>query len=89
MYVYELRQVIATPDECGGYYWDSSYHLSSFSVENYANIKRAFLRALHLHGVKCVPGKCRVDNIDGGDILELVERSTGRPLYAAIFEKEV
>lgn len=77
---YELRQIDALRDE-DGWYWNTSYLLGSYTAHG-ENHKRSFLRALHELGIICQRGACRVEY--DGDIYELVERTTGMPMFAAI-----
>ena len=77
---FEIRQIDAWNDG-DGWTYNASFHIGVFTIK--ANDeKRAFLNALHRHGVVCKRGFCRVDF--DGEIYELVNRKTGEPLYAAI-----
>ena len=78
---YEIRQIEAWSDIDSLWTWNESYHIGNFSTcaENH---KRAFLNALHNLGIVCKRGKCKV--CDYGDIMELQDRKTDEPLFAAI-----
>ena len=79
-YKYEIRQIEAWKD-IGGWYWDTSFNLGTFSTHA-NNHKRAFLNALHNLGIVCKRGACYVDY--DGSIYELRRRGTHEPLFAAI-----
>ena len=81
MAAFEIRQIDAWKNEEGGYIWNESIKIGEFTTAA-ANEKRAFLRALRKMGIVCKRGKCKVDF--DGDIYELTERKTGKPLLAAI-----
>ena len=77
---YEIRQIEAWTD-ADGWYWNNSFNLGTFSTRA-ENHKRAFLNALHNLGIVCKRGKCKV--CDYGDTMELQDRKTDEPLFAAI-----
>ena len=78
---FEVRQIDAWAEPCGGWTWNESCRLFDFKTEA-KDEKRAFLRALHSHGISLCRGRCRVDY--DGSIYEVCERKGGRPLLAAI-----
>ena len=77
---YEIRQIDAIRED-DGWMWNTSYSLGCYEAIG-ADHKRSFLRALHRLGIVCKRGACRVEY--DGDVYELVERSTGMPMFAAI-----
>lgn len=79
-YKYEIRQIEAWAD-IDGWTWNNSFNLGTFSTRA-ADHKRAFLNALHNLGIVCKRGKCKV--YDYGDIMELQDRKTSEPLFAAV-----
>lgn len=78
---YEIRQIDAWREEDGSWTWNTSYSLGCYEAIG-ADHKRSFLRALHRLGIMCKRGACRVDF--DGDVYELVERTSGMPMFAAI-----
>ena len=77
---YEIRQIDAWHD---GEAWtyNESFRIGEFSTKA-ENVKRAFCRALHGLGVVFYRG--RVVVVDEGDLLEIQNRKSGEPLFAAI-----
>ena len=73
---YEIRQIDAWFD---GESW--SFRIGEFSTKA-ENVKRAFCRALHGLGVVFYRG--RVVVVDEGDWLEIQNRKSGEPLFAAV-----
>lgn len=81
MAVFEIRQIDAWGNAEEGYVWNESIKIGEFKTAA-KDEKRAFLRALRKMGIICKRGACKVDF--DGDIYELTERKTGKPLIAAI-----
>ena len=77
---FEIRQIDAWFD---GEAWtyNESFRIGEFST-NAGNVKRAFYHALHGLGVAFYRG--RVVAVDEGDLLEIQDRKSGEPLFAAI-----
>lgn len=81
-YNYELGYVDAYEDEESCWCWNESIRLSDFTVVSTTNIPRKFVRELHKLGVYFVPNRILV--YDDGDLLEIVDRKTKQPLFAAL-----
>lgn len=80
--LWEVRQIDAICED-NNWIWNSSISVFEFNVrEGNPNVIRAFYRALKKYGVVFKPG--RVLCIDDGDILEILDRKTKEPLFAAI-----
>lgn len=81
MVEFEIRQIDAWENEDGGWYWNNSFNIGQFKTR-WKDEKRAFLYNLHKLGIMFKRGKTTV--VCDGDIYEVQERKTGRPLFAAI-----
>lgn len=77
---YEIRQVDAWAD-AESWVWNASYHITVFETSA-EDRKRAFLRALKSVGITFPRGSIYVDY--DGDVYEIRERKTDRPLFAAL-----
>ena len=77
---FEIRQIDAWYD---GEAWtyNESFRIGEFSTRA-ENVKRAFCRALHGLGVAFRRGCVVV--VDDGELLEIQDRKSGEPLFAAI-----
>ena len=77
---FEIRQIDAWHD---GEAWtyNESFRIGEFSTRA-ENVKRAFCRALH--GLGVVFRRGRVVVVDDGDCLEIQDRKSEKPLFAAI-----
>lgn len=79
---FEIRQVDAYEDKESCWCWNESIHLSDFTVASTTNIPRKFVREFHKLGVHFAPNRILV--YDDGDLLEIVDRKTKQPLFAAL-----
>ena len=68
-----------------GYVWNDIYTITRYKTTG-NDYKGAFLRALKKRGIRCNRGFCKVEDFD--HLIELRERSSGRPLYAALMAME-
>ena len=77
---FEIRQINAWFD---GEAWtyNESFRIGEFSTKA-ENVKRAFCRALHGLGVVFRRGCVVV--VDDGELLEIQDRKSGEPLFAAV-----
>ena len=80
-YVYEIRE-IDSMYYIDGWQWNTSYNIGHF-VTKAKDEKRAFIRALNKQGVFFKKNKTII--YSDGDILEVQDRKTKQPLYAAMF----
>ena len=78
---FEIRQIDAWGCKEDGWYYNNTYHVGEFTTR-WKDEKRAFLYHLHKLGIMFQRGKTTV--VDCGDLYEVQERKTGRPLYAAM-----
>ena len=78
---FEIREIDAWMD-CDGWTWNSSYHIGEFTT-NAKNEKRAFTNALaRIAGIRFKLNRTII--YDDGDIIEIQDRKTHEPLFAAI-----
>ena len=85
METYEVVWIDAWNDG-EGWYWNDQRSLGTFKTKA-KNINRAFLRYLRKTGRTFQKGKTRIESYDG-TILEVQDRKTGEPLYAAKYVYE-
>ena len=78
---YELRQIDAWGNKTDGYDYNETFHIGTYNQRSDDGI-RSFLRGLHKYGITCKRGVCRVEY--DGDIYELIERKTDRPIICAV-----
>ncbi len=82
--LWEVRQIDAICED-NNWIWNSSILVLVFEFnarEGNRNVIRAFYRALKKYGIVFKPG--RVFCVDDGNILEILDRKTKEPLFAAI-----
>lgn len=79
---FEIRQVDAYEDEDSCWCWNESIHLSDFTAADTTNIPRKFIRELKKLGITFKSGRTLV--YDDGDLLEIVDRKTKQPFFAAL-----
>lgn len=79
---FEIRQVDAYEEEDSCWCWNESIHLSDFAVASTTNLPRKFVRELNKLGIHFAPNRTLV--YDDGDLLEIVDRKTKQPLFAAL-----
>ena len=84
---FEIRQVEAWIDPDSGWYWNSSYFIGNMTTSA-KDEKRAFTRYLKKQGIVFFKGKTIIDVQDGGSILEIQDRKTKEPLFAAIYKEQ-
>lgn len=83
---FEVRQVDGIMfDE--GWIWNTSYLVGYFSTSA-KNEKRAFIRFLNNKGIYFKKNRTIIDVQDGGYILEVQDRKTKEPLFAAIYKEQ-
>lgn len=80
-YQYEVREIDAwsSPD---GWTWNTSYYMGTMSTraENVGKALSNYLK--HHHGITFKANRTRTQ--DDGSIIEIIDRKTGEPLFAAI-----
>ena len=84
---FEVRQVEAWTDPESGWYWNNSFYIGSFTTSA-KDEKRAFTRFLKNNGIVFFKGKTVIDVQDDGFILEIQDRKTKEPLFAAIYKEQ-
>lgn len=77
---YELRQVDALADPDGGWTYNESWNLGTFTTAG--DVPRAMRRALARLGITFYRGRTATEY--DGDVYEIVDRATREPLFAAI-----
>lgn len=77
---YEIRQIDAVMYD-DGWVWNYSFPLGSFFTKS-LNPKKAFYSQLKSKGITFKSGSVVCN--DEGMILEIVERKTGKPIFAAV-----
>lgn len=82
MFCFEIRQVDSNREENDSWTWNTSYRLSDFTVADTTNIPRKFIRELKKLVITFKPGRTLI--YDHGDLLEVVDRKTKEPLFAAL-----
>ena len=84
-YRFELREVDAWQDPEGHWIWNESYTLADDLIFHETDFDpRKILKALRNWGYLSPASKGRVRVVDEGDLIEIQERSTGRPLLALL-----
>lgn len=81
METYEIRQINAIYYDTG-WTWNNSIAIGSLSTQG--NAHRALTRALAKMGIRFRCGTTRI--VDDWPIIEIQDRKTGEPLFAAIIE---
>ena len=77
---FEIREVDAWRyDDCWNY--NETYHIGEFTT-NAKNPKRSFCNALHKLGIVFNRGRAVV--VDDGEMMEVQDRKSGKPLFVAI-----
>lgn len=79
---FEIRQVDAYEDEDSCWCWNESIRLSDFTVASTTNLPRKFVRELNKLGIHFASNRTLI--CDDGDLLEIVDRKTKQPLFAAL-----
>ena len=78
---WEIREIDAWGNKQDGYEWNTSYHVGDYTSDA-KDQKRAFVHQLNRHGIFFKLNRTVI--VDDGDILEVRDRKTTEPLYAAI-----
>ena len=78
---FEIRQIDAWGNKNDGFEWNESFHITDFETSA-KDEKRAFRNSLAKAGIYFKPHKTEI--YDDGEILELQDRYTKEPLFAAI-----
>ena len=78
---YEVRQVDGYMDEENGWVWNMSIHIGEFST-NAENTKRAFTNYLRKLGIVFKSNRTLIT--DYMDVIEIIDRKTKEPLFAAL-----
>lgn len=84
---FEVRQIDAWMDIEETWTWNTSYLIGYFTTSA-KDEKRAFTRFLKKNGIVFFKGKTIIDVQDGGSILEIQDRKTKEPLFAAIYKEQ-
>lgn len=79
-YAFDVREIDAWSDPEGGWTWNSSYHIGT--METAGDARRALTNYLGKHGISFKLNRTLIQ--DDGDVIEIVDRKTKEPLYAAI-----
>ena len=79
---FEIRKVNALHSCDTGWYWDSSINLGTFAAAYEQDVRRKFIRELKKLGITFKPNRTLI--YDYGDLLEIVDRKTKEPLFAAL-----
>ena len=80
---FEIREVDAWAGDDGDWTWNTSYYLGTMTTKA-ENVKRAFVRYLKSRrGIVFRRGRTAV--IDCCGVIEIRDRRTGEPLFAALF----
>ena len=79
---FEIRQVDAYEEEDLCWRWNESIRLSDFTVASTTSLPRKFVRELNKLGIHFAPNRTLI--CDDGDLLEIVDRKTKQPLFAAL-----
>lgn len=79
-YSFDVREIDAwnSPE---GWTWNESYHIGNMETAA-KDEKKALAAFLARHGIKFRKNRTRI--IDDGEIIEIQDRKTREPLYAAI-----
>jgi len=80
-YHFEVRQVEGWADEENGWVWNTSFYVGEFGTDS-ENAKRAFTRYLRKLGIVFKPNRTLIT--DYTDVIEIIDRKTKEPLFAAL-----
>ena len=81
---YEIRQVDVWGNKEDGYTYNQTWRIGTFTTAE-QDARRAFRRALARLGVTFKPYSTVA--VDDGTVIEIIDRATGAPLFAAIPEE--
>ena len=79
-YSYDVREIDAWIDPDGGWSWNSSFHIGT--METAGDARRALTNYLRKHGISFKLNRTII--YDDGSVIEIQDRKTKEPLYAAI-----
>ena len=68
--------------------WNAGYTIGHFSTKA-KDEKKAFARYLKSKGISFKLNRTIIDVQDGGSILEIQDRKTKEPLFAAIYREQI
>ena len=77
---FEIREIDAWYYD-DSWHWNSSYNVGIMTT-NAKDVKRAFIRFLKKHGISFKLNRTIIE--DQFDVIEILDRKTKEPLYAAI-----
>lgn len=77
---YEVHQISAMMQEDESWYYNETWKMFEYTTTA-ADRARAFRRALARFGISFIKGRTRTES--DGDVLEIVDRKTGEPLFCA------
>lgn len=80
-YSYDIREIDAWSDSESGWTWNSSYHIGTMETAA-ADVGRALTAYLKRRGIVFKPNRTII--YGDGSIIEIQDRKTKEPLYAAI-----
>ena len=80
-YSYEIREIDAWSDSDSGWTWIASYYIGTMETAA-ADVRRALTAYLKRRGIVFKPNRTII--YDDGSIIEIQDRKTKEPLYAAI-----
>jgi len=84
-YKVELREIDALRDSEGNWIWNESYVLADDIIFCEAALTpRTILKSLRDWGYLSPASKGRVRVVDEGELIEIQEKSTGRPILALL-----
>ena len=82
---WEIRQIDAIAYD-DGWTYNESWHLGVMKTSS-KHLNKAFTNWLrNTRGIRFRTGTIRIE--DQGDLLEIQERKSGRPLFVAIYQEE-
>ena len=85
-YTFEIRQIDAYMYD-DDWTWNTSYLVGTMTTSA-KNEKRAFIRFLNRQGIHFIKNRTIIESEDGGNILEVLDRKTKEPLFAAIYMEQ-
>lgn len=82
---FDVLDVDAWIDPEGGWTYNAAYNIGRFKTRG--NEKRAFIRYLNKRGIYFKKGRTLLDVQDGGNVIEIQDRKTKQPLFAAVYHE--
>ena len=80
-YSYDVREIDAWSDPESGWIWNTSYHIGTMETAA-EDVRRALTAYLKKHGIVFKLNRTII--YDDGSVIEIQDRKTKEPLYAAI-----